>query len=75
MPDSVLDGGTYGCMNLIPDLRPLRPLRGLRYSWARQKTETGTEERHQSTIIGAAQSTEKKRHDSDITSAHQDLEI
>lgn len=69
MPDSVLDGGTYGYMNLIPDLR------GLRYSWARQKTETGTEERHQSTIIGAAQSTEKKRHDSDITSAHQDLEI
>lgn len=48
MPDSVLDGGTYGCMNLIPDFR------GLRYSWARQKTETGTEERHQSTRVGAA---------------------
>ena len=47
MPDSVLDGGTSGCMSLFPDLR------GLRYSWGRQRTETGTEERHQSTRVGA----------------------
>lgn len=54
MPGSALDGGTYGCTSHVSDLW------GLRHSRRRQRTETGAEERHWSSGVGAGHCPECK---------------
>lgn len=65
MPGSGLDGGTYGCMSHVPDLR------GLMHEWGRQERPA----QRRGTVQQSWGWPLPRVHDSDLTSAYQELAI